>query len=201
MEGELWIDQISGNHITGVLEFKGFDPENQVDYYRVVAVFNQIPLTEEAAQKPGDLIPQWSRQAEASSERTGSDYAAAQAAGPSDTWENCETAVTTWKPAETDTQPWLELYFDQPVEPTVLNILFAGNPETFREVNLLSESDYFPLDLGAARVLDGCPQALTFDSFISPPVDIVGVQILLSPEAIGVDFGIDAVQLIGVIGD
>lgn len=201
MEGELWIDRVSTTHITGVLEFKGFDPENQVDYYRVVAVFNQIPLTEEAARKPGELITQWGQQAEASSERSPDEFAADQAAGPSDTWENCELAVTTWKPAATDSQPWLEVYFEQPVSPTVLNILFSGSPESFLEINLLSETDYFPLDLGFARVLDGCPQALTFDSFASPPIDIVGVQIMLNPAEIGDGFGLDAVQLIGVIGN
>ena len=136
MEGELWVDQVSSTHLTGVLEFKGFDPSNQVDYYRVVAVFNRIPLTEEAAQYPGEMIAQWSSKSEASSERSPDDYAASQAVGPSDTWENCEAAATTWKPAENDPQPWIELYFDKPVEPTALNILFAGNPEAFLEVKL-----------------------------------------------------------------
>ena len=200
MEGELWIDRISSAHITGVLEFKGFDPENQAGYYRVAAVFNQIPLTEEAAQQPGDMIPQWGQTAEASSERSTNAHAAFQAAGSSDTWEACEGAITTWKPAETDPQPWIEIYFQQPVAPSALNILFAGKPEAFLEVNFLSEADYFPLDLSTARVLEGCPQVFVFDSFQLPPINILGIQILLDPEAAGDTFGIDAVQLIGVIG-
>ena len=201
MEGELWIDQISDTHLTGVLEFKGFDSENQVDYYRVVAVFNQIPLTEEAAQKPGDMILQWGQAAAASSEWSSDENAAAQADGPSDTWENCETALTTWKPAADDPQPWLEITFETPVSPTVLNILYSGSEGSISAVNLLSAADFFPLDLATSRVLEGCPKALVFDTFNLPPIDILGVQILMDPEALNQDFGIDAVQLIGVIGE
>ncbi len=201
MEGECWVDWISETHMTGVLEFKGFDPQNQVDYYRVVAIFNQIPLTEEAARKPGEMIVQWAQGADASSEWSGDDNAAHQAVGPSDTWLDCETALTTWKPELNDPQPWLELTYQTSVEPTVLNILFSGPPETIREVNLLSAADSFPLDLSTARLLEGCPQALAFDPITLPPIEILAVQILLDPAAVSQDFGVDAVQLIGVTGE
>jgi len=200
MEGEFWVDWVSETHLTGVLEFKGFDPQNQVDYYRVVAVFNQIPLTEEAARKPGDMIVQWAQGANASSEWSDNDNGATQAAGPSDTWVDCEMALTTWKPDPKDSQPWLELTYQTPVKPTDLNILFTGAPETIREVNLMSAADSFPLDLSNARVLEGCPKALAFGSIIIPPIDILGIQILLDPAVVNPDFGIDAVQLIGIIG-
>ena len=201
MEGELWVDQVSETHLTGVLEFKGFDSENQVDYYRVVAVFNQIPLTEEAAQKPGDMIVQWGQASTASSEWSSDENASAQASGPSDTWENCETALTTWKPAADDPQPWLEITFRTPVKPTVLYILFSGSEGSISAVNLMSAADFFPIDLATSRVLEGCPKALVFDTITLPPIDILGVQILLDPETLNQDFGIDAVQLIGVIGE
>jgi hypothetical protein len=201
MEGEMWVDQVSDTHMTGVLEFKGFDTQNQVDYYRVAAVFNQIPLTEEAARKPGDMIVQWALGSTASSEWSGDDNAAAQAAGPSDTWMDCEAAQTTWKPDPEDAQPWLELTYQTPVKPTDLNILFSGSPKTILEVNLLSPANSFPLNLSTARVLEGCPQTLAFDPITIAPIEILGVQILLDPEALNQDFGIDAVQLIGIIGE
>jgi len=201
MDGELWIDQFSDTHMTGVLEFKGFDPENQADYYRVIAIFNQIPMNDEAAQKPGDMIIQWSKGVSASSEISPIENAASQASGPSDTWENCDNALTTWKPAENDVQPWIELNFLTPVDPEVLNILFSGNPEAISSVNLFTETVSFPLDLSEARILEGCPKALTFNPITISPGHITGVRIALDPDNINVSFGIDAVQLIGIIGE
>lgn len=201
MEGELWVDQIDEKTLTGVLEFKGFDPENQVDYYRLVAVFNKIPKNEETSRKPGDMIIQWAEDVEASSEISSAENSAAQAAGSSDTWENCSDAITAWKPDPEDAQPWIEFYFATPVQPVGLNILLTGNPEAVVAVNLLSETDFFPLDMSTARVLEGCPTALTFDPMETTTISIIGIQIILDASVLDASFGIDAVQMIGIIPD
>ncbi len=197
MEGELWVDQTDNTTMTGVLEFKGFDPENQVDYYRIVAVFNQIPISEAAAQKPGDMIVQWAEGVDVSSELSPTDNAAHHALGTSDTWEDCSTAITAWKPAGSAEQEWIEVYFIQPVIPAELNILFTETPAAIAEVNLMTSTDFFPLDLTIGRILPGCPTTLAFDALQEIQMAVVGVQILFAstPNPPGVD----AVQLIGII--
>lgn len=197
MEGELWVDQTDGSTMTGVFEFKGFDPVNQVDYYRVVAVFNQIPISEAAAQRPGDMIVQWAEGADVSSELSSTDNAAQQALGTSDTWVDCSTATTAWKPAGSIEQEWIEVYFVQPVIPTDLNILFTETPANIVEVNLMTSTDFFPLDLTTGRLLPGCPTTLAFDSLQEIQIPVVGVQILFTSTSNPP--GVDAVQLIGII--
>jgi len=199
MEGSLWIDQSDGRRITGVLEFTGFDPENSGAYYGAYAVFNQIPLDEKTAQKPGDMIAQWAKDVTASSELSPQDHAALQSLGSSDTWEDCEGAVSAWQPAPTDPNPWIELYFETPVQPEALNILFTGSPESVSAVNLLSETDYFPLDLSNARILEGCPTSLTFNPISEVDMPIIGVQIMFASGHFETQLGLDAIQLIGII--
>lgn len=199
MEGNFWIDLIDESSLTGVLDFVGFDPQDAGAYYGAVAVMNQIPIDAEAAQKPGDMIIQWAEDISASSELSPLDNNATQALGTSDTWENCSNAVTAWKPSPSDGQPWIELYFKKPVQPVALDILFTGNPESVEAVNLLTETDYFPLDLSSSRVLEGCPTALTFDSIDGIDMGIQGVQILFSTTDGSSPIGIDAIQLFGII--
>jgi len=201
MEGSFWLDQMGESTLTGVLEFAGFDPEDSGAYYGVVAVFNQIPIDDKAAQKPGDMITQWADKVTASSELTPNAYAATQALGTSDTWQNCQEDVTAWKPAPSDDQRWIELYFETPVQPEVLNILFTEDPQSIIAVNLLSETDYFPLDLTTSRILEGCPTALVFDPIDEIPLAVIGVQIILDESTQADQLGIDAVQMIGVISD
>jgi len=199
MEGELWIDQLSETRMSGVLEFKGFDPANQVDYYRTVAVFNQIPHNAEAALKPGDMITQWVEHVSSSSELSPDENSTAQALGSSDTWFECADAFTAWKPDPSDQRPWIELYFKTPVIPQVLNILLTGCPEGISQVNLLTDTDYFPLDLASAGVSEECPVALMFNPILDIHLPVIGVQIVFESGVEGCQPGLDAVQMIGTI--
>ena len=198
MEGEVWIDLVSDATITGVLEFSGFDPNNNVDFYGITAVFNQIPFKEEVPSQPGEMIIQWAEDVRVSSELS-TEYEATQVLGPSDTWENCATASTAWRPAPSNRQEWIEFYFQRPVQPTSLNILFTGSPESVVAVNLLSDTDYTPLDLTISRVLEGCPTALTFDPINEINQPMIGVQIIFASTDTPTPLGVDAVQMIGVI--
>jgi len=199
MEGSLYLDQLDEKTITGVLEFAGFDPENNGAYYGTFAVFNQVPIDEKSAQRTGDMIAQWAKDAASSSELSPQDHGALQALGASDTWENCEGAVTAWQPAPSDSEPWIELYFEAAVIPETLNILLTGFPDSVSAVNLLSATDFFPLDLANARILDGCPTTLTFNPVGEVGMDIIGVQIMFEEGNDDFQLGLDAVQLIGIL--
>jgi hypothetical protein len=201
MEGFGAIDRLSETHISGVMEFWGFDPENNIDYYKVVLVFNHIPLDERASWKPGDMIIQWAETAVASSAQGEEFYSAAQAAGPSDTWVDCEDAPTAWMPLADSGQAWIELRFEVPVYPQELTLLLTGDPAGVASVDLLLETDFWPLDVASARLVPGCPTALTFIGLGEVDAKVSGVMVRLDYLEGAPKPGIDAVQLIGVMAE
>lgn len=193
--GYVVIDNASADYITGSLEFSA---ESSVEPGRVlngVAVFHRIPLGYQEDTSPGTLLRQWAQSADASSELPG--HAAVKASGKSDTFVECGEVSTAWVPASDAGSEWLELNYEQPVCPTVVNILTTNLPGAIQQVNLIGLQDFYPLDMSNVEFIDGCPSALAFYINEEIPFDIYGVQILFEYAESGIRPAIDAVELVG----
>ncbi len=193
--GTINIDEVDEKILTGSLEFTAVDIADPSIVVNGFAVLHRTPLGYQEDTEPGTLLRQWAQSAAASSELPG--HAALMASGKSDTIFDCGEVSTAWVPAADAGSEWLELYYDQPVRPTVLNILTTNLPGAVQQVNLLGQQDFYPLDMSAVEFIDGCPSALAFYIDGEIPFDIYGVQIIFEYAESGMRPAIDAVELVG----
>lgn len=197
--GSIVIDDFSTEHITGSLEFSAESTAEPGRVLNGMAVFNHIPLGYVDDSSADTLLRQWAARAEASSEQPG--HAALKAAGKTDTFYDCSEASNAWVPAASSGGEWLEVYYDRPVRPHVLNILLTSLPGAVAQVNLMGLEDFYPLDMGSVEFIDGCPVGLVFTILEEVPFDIYGVQIIFNYAESGLRPAVDAVELVGTPAD
>ncbi len=141
---------------------------------------------------------QWAIDAIASSEYGALKYSAMQATGKPDTLA-CGAAPSAWSPAEADGVAWLELSYDSPTAPTLINIFQTHNPSQIVKVELVDYSDnYEEIYTAQPYAFDECPYTLSI-----PVLDmgrqIRGLRITLD-QALGLGRpAIDAVEVIGAV--
>jgi len=152
----------------------------------------EIPLEE------GELIRQWGKWAEASSEY-GTDYwSAQQATGEPDT-PICGDQVTAWASLSSSGVDWIEITYETPVIPTEINILQTDNPDQVVQVEIIDQNGGYttiyeaePVDWASGL----CPYILTIpvEDFSEPTASI---RIHVDQSEWGLWNEIDAVELVG----
>ncbi len=158
------------------------------------------PAVESTADETaGGAIEQWAVAAEASSQYTDDSWSAQQATGAPDTPEAGDNA-TAWAAAAADDQvETLALVFEQPVNPTAIEIYESFNPGAVTQIEVLDPNtdEWVVVWSGEA---DTVGQELAVFSPVLTAVDFVTDQVRLTIDepAIAGWNEIDAVKLIGV---
>ena len=142
---------------------------------------------------------QWAIVAVASSEYGDDAYSAQQTTGKPDT-PVCGAAPSAWSPAETDGTAWLELSYDSPTAPTLINIIQTHNPSQIVKVELIDYLDnYFEIYTAQPYAFDECPYTLSIP-VLDVGYQIRGLRVTVDQAALGVGrAGIDAVEVIGSV--
>jgi len=141
---------------------------------------------------------QWAISAVASSEYGDSDYSAMQATGKPDTLA-CGDYASAWAPSEANGIEWLELSYDSPTVPTLINIIQTYNPSQIVKVELIDFLvEYHEIYTAQPYARTECPYTLSI------PVDvdyqISGVRITVDHSVLGLGpTQIDAVEVIGSV--
>jgi hypothetical protein len=141
---------------------------------------------------------QWAITAAASSESGDPDHGALQATGKPDTVV-CGDAPSAWSPTEAESVAWLELSYDSPTIPTLINIIQTRNPSQIVRVELVDLlAGYHEIYAAQPYARAECPYTLSI------PVDvdyqIGGVRITVDHSVLGIGrTQIDAVEVIGSV--
>ncbi len=142
---------------------------------------------------------QWAIAAVASSAYGDDAYSAMQATGKPDTFA-CGPAPSAWSPAEADGVVWLELSYDSPTVPTLINIIQTHNPSQIVRVELVDYSDnYNEIYTAQPYAFGQCPYTLSIP-VLDLAYQIRGLRITVDQTVLGVGRpAIDAVEVIGSV--
>jgi hypothetical protein len=169
-------------------DFEGFDEEwewldeNQED--------TLVPSTQ--------VIRQWAVLAEASSEYSSDDYSALQATGAPDV-DYCEENPLAWAPLSGDTEEYLILYYDVPVNPTELVIYQSHNPSQVVEIQFIdTDGETWTLWYGEPEQVSTCPDVWTHTIELDEVFYTDTVVIWVDQSVLDLGWAeIDAVELVG----
>ena len=122
-----------------------------------------------------------------------------QAIGEPDT-AVCGDAPTAWSPVDADGIAWLELTYDSPTVPTLINIIQTHNPSQIVKVELIDYFDnYAEIYTAQPYRFDECPYTLSIPVF-DVGYQIRGLRITVEQTALGMGRPqIDAVEVIGSV--
>ncbi len=142
---------------------------------------------------------QWAIGAIASSEYGDPDYGAMQATGKPDTLA-CGDFPSAWSPADADGIEWLELTYDVPTVPTLINIIQTRNPSQIVKVELIDYLDgYYEIYSAQPYAFAECPHTLSIP-VLDVGYQIRGLRITVDQAVLGVGrAAIDAVEVIGAV--
>ena len=139
---------------------------------------------------------QWASEAHASSEYDNPKWSAQQATGIPDTPE-CGDQSTAWASEDKYGLEWLEVYYENPVEPTDINIYETHTPSQIVRVELIDlQGTYHEVYTAQPEITD-CPYILSI------PVKkagylAVGVRVTVDQSQLNLPWDeIDAVELVG----
>jgi hypothetical protein len=146
----------------------------------------------------GVVIRQWAVRAEASSEYSSTDYAAMQATGAPDV-EACEENPLAWAPLTGDTEEYLILYYETPVNPTELVIYQSHNPSQVVEIQFVdTEGETWMLWYGDPQEVSSCPDVWTHTIELDEVFYTNKVVLWVDQSVLGLGWAeIDAVELVG----
>lgn len=122
-----------------------------------------------------------------------------QATGKPDTFA-CGAALSAWSPADADGVAWLELSYDVPTVPTLINIIQTHNPSQVVKVELIDYLDnYDEIHTAQPYAFEECPYTLSIP-VLDVGYQIRGLRITVDQAALGVGrAAIDAVEVIGAV--
>jgi len=144
----------------------------------------------------GGVMRQWAAYARASSEFSSIQFSAQQVRGAPDTMA-CGDFETAWKSADQFSKEWLEVYFEQPITPTQLDIYETNHPSQITLVEILDESG------GEHTIYSGQPEESDCPSILSISIKdagyrAFGVRITVDQSQLDLPWAmIDAVELLG----
>lgn len=141
---------------------------------------------------------QWAIAASASSEYGDPDHGAVQATGKPDTF-TCGDYASAWTASETNGIEWLELSYDSPTVPTLINIIQTYNPSQIVKVELIDFlADYHEIYTAQPYARTECPYTLSIP--VEVDYQISGVRITVDHSVLGLGrTQIDAVEVIGSV--
>ena len=164
---------------------------------RFEALLESIEFSTEAAE-PAQIIRQWAVGAEASSEYSSDDYSAMQATGEPAV-NACEENPRAWASLASNTEEYLILYYETPVNPIELVIYQSHNPSQIVEVNFIDTTgELWPLWSGAPQESEFCPDVWTYTFEYDEVFYTDTVVIWVDQSILGLGWvEIDAVELVG----
>ncbi len=140
---------------------------------------------------------QWATGAQASSFFSNEQSPASVVGPPEENWNFCASSGDVWSPAGTESEEYIDVYYDTPVYAEEINIVQGFAPDTIASIELLD------VDGNANQIYRGtpsitgaaCPYTLTVTI---PPTDYLaqGARIVVA-SVDGEWTLIDAVQLVG----
>jgi hypothetical protein len=147
---------------------------------------------------PGQVIRQWAVRAEASSEYTADDWSAMQATGAPDV-PACGDDHRAWASAEPDSEDYLVLHYETPVNPTELVIYQTYNPSQVVEIQLVNTAgETWMVWNGEPEAITHCPDVWTHTITPDEPFYADTVVIWVDQSVLGLGWvEIDAVELVG----
>jgi hypothetical protein len=147
---------------------------------------------------PGQVIRQWAVGAEASSEYTSGDWSAMQATGAPDV-DVCGDNPLAWASTRPDTEEYLVLYYETPVNPTELVIHQSHNPSQVVEIQLIDTTgETWLLWYGDPETVEYCPDVWTHTIELDEVFYTDTVVIWVDQSVLGLGWvEIDAVELVG----
>jgi hypothetical protein len=139
---------------------------------------------------------QWAVFAVASSEYGQTSWSAMQATGAPDV-TMCGDDGRAWASLESDTQEWLQLTYQTPVVPTLINVVETYNPGHIYKIEAVGVSGTtYVVYEGDPQAVDECPRTSQFTvSGITEPV--YGLTIYIDQTSLNSWAEIDAVELVG----
>ena len=152
----------------------------------------------EAPMETVQVIRQWAVRAEASSEYSSDDYSAMQATGEPNV-EACEENPLAWASEASDTEEYLILYFETPVNPTELIIYQSHNPSQVVEIQFIDTvGETWMLWDGDPYESQYCPDKWTHTIDLDEVFYADTVVIWVDQSILGLGWvEIDAVELVG----
>jgi hypothetical protein len=150
------------------------------------------------ATAPGQVIRQWAVRAEASSEYSSDDYSAMQATGAPDV-DVCEENPLAWASQAGDTEEYLVLHYETPVNPTELVIYQSHNPSQVVEIQFIDTTgETWMLWYGDPKEVSSCPDVWTHTIELDEVFYTDTVVIWVDQSVLGLGWvEIDAVELVG----
>ncbi len=147
---------------------------------------------------PGQAIRQWAVWAEASSEYTSHDWSAMQATGAPDV-DVCGDNPLAWASSQPETEEYLVLYYETPVNPTELVIHQSHNPSQVVEIQLIDTAgETWLLWYGDPEDVEYCPDVWTHTIELDEVFYTDTVVIWVDQSILGLGWvEIDAVELVG----
>ena len=180
----------------------GTDEKNIFDDLSETIRFHDLSQADAAnstgIQGEGGILRQWAAYAKASSEYSNPQFSAQQAIGAPDTM-SCGDFETAWKTAEKFSTASLEVYFEQPVVPTQVDIYETNNPSQITKVEILDLSG------GGHTVYSGDAEETNCPSILSIAINdakysAFGIRITVDQGQLDLPWAmIDAVELVGSV--
>lgn len=165
------------------------------------ALLSSVEFNGDGAALPspaGQVIRQWAVQAEASSEYSDTDYSAMQATGAPDV-DTCGENPLAWASVSPDTEEYLILNYETPVNPTELVIYQTNNPSQVVEIQMVDTTgETWRLWYGDPEELSHCPDVWTHTVELDEVFYTNKVVLWLDQSVLGLGWAeIDAVELVG----
>jgi hypothetical protein len=173
-------------------------PEVSAIFDALLASFDFSGEVAVSATAPAQEIRQWAVRAEASSEYSSTDWSAMQATGAPNVGA-CEENKLAWASAEPDSEEYLVLHYETPVNPTELVIYQSHNPSQVVEIQLIdTEGETWMLWYGDPEELSSCPDVWTHTIELDEVFYTDTVVIWVDQSILGLGWvEIDAVELVG----
>jgi hypothetical protein len=154
--------------------------------------------SEPTSAGPGQVIRQWATYAEASSQYSSTDYSAMQATGAPDV-DDCEENPWAWAAESGDTEEYLVLYYETPINPTELTIFQSHNPSQVVEIQFIdTDGETWMLWYGDPHQSEFCPDVWTHTIELDEVFYTDTVVIWVDQSILGLGWvEIDAVELVG----
>jgi len=148
--------------------------------------------------RSGEVIRQWATTAEASSEYSPDDYSAMQATGAPNV-DVCEENPMAWASLAEDTEEYLVLHYETPVNPTELVIYQSHNPSQIVEIQFMDTSgETWVLWYGDPEIVSSCPDVWTHTVELEEVFYTDTVVLWVDQSVLGIGWAeIDAVELVG----
>ena len=165
------------------------------------AVLASVEFSGEVAappSTPGQVIRQWAISAEASSEYSSDGWSAMEATGAPDV-DTCSDSPRAWASRASNTEEYLVLFYETPVNPTELTIYQTYNPSQVVEILFIdTDGETWVLWYGEPEELSHCPDVWTHSIELDEVFYTDTVVIWVDQSILGLGWAeIDAVELVG----